>query len=109
MNIKELAAEIRRKDDYVELANEKIKEFYEKKDVNPLLDMIDEAEDKTGMVAIDRSGTWLFIPDKPQSLVGAAKAACESWENVDTNENRDKTMHKLVLTVEAALEREDGT
>ena len=101
MNIKELAAEIRR---YFAPAIEIDPIVYKPGGLLcQLLDMIDRGYTAEGTVEMPddlRKGTVLYIPDKPQSLKEAAQAVLGIYEN--------DIMHIQVMdNLKAALEREE--
>jgi len=95
MNIKELAAEIRK--------NLVISDHNGEQAVGEYVELLD-AIDRATIISVDGKATTVSIPNKPESLAAAAKAACNAWETVSTIETRDKSMQDLA----AALEREDS-
>ena len=101
MNIKELAAEIRKIDKTNEcalIATAGRKKMFE------LLDLIDSAIDTTDRV-VDYApeGRYYCFPDKPESLKSAA------WRIVNIFDYDGKTTKGPISQLKAALEREDGT
>ena len=116
MNIKKLAAEIRRKEKTSYSTTGDITQFYDKEDVDPLLDMVDSIQSVDWECYRNRNGdtiqgTVFLLPDKPQSLVEIAKVLRDCRDNAPyhaCSTNGCCHCRHMNQLVKAVLEREDG-